>query len=186
MFRMNICRFIFSIIFSSLFLLSNPFVVLANEYDHPLYEKDAPTFTLNGYNSLKPNKTNWSLKDYHGKWIVLYFYPKDLTSGCTIEAKGFQRLSSQFRSLNASIIGVSSDSNFSHKSFCSKQKLDFTLLSDTNGEISKEYGSWNHTFSNRNTFLINPKGKIVFLWTSVKPTTHPKEVLVKLTEIINS
>ncbi len=146
----------------------------------------APMFTLNGYNSITPNKSEWSLNDYNKKWIILYFYPKDMTSGCTIEAKGFQRLSNQFRSLNASIIGISNDKKSIHKDFCSSNGLDFTLLSDENGHVSRLYDSWRSSFSNRNTYLIDPEGRIAFKWIGVKPTSHPKEVLDKLTEIINT
>ena len=73
-----------------------------------------------------------------------------MTSGCTIEAKGFQRLSSEFRNLNASIIGISNDSKSSHMNFCSSRGLDFTLLSDENGRVSSLYDSWSNSFSNRN------------------------------------
>ncbi len=148
--------------------------------------KKAPSFTLQGYNSINPNKDLWSLTDYNGKWLVLYFYPKDMTSGCTIEAKGFQRLSTEFSTLNASIVGISNDSKSRHINFCNEEGLDFTLLSDKNGQVSRLYDSWNNSFSNRNTYLIDPEGRIVVKWTGVKPTSHPKEVLTKLIEIINT
>src|ERR1700726_1716535 len=82
-----------------------------------------------------------SLKDYRGKWIVLYFYPKDFTSGCTLEAQNFQRGLAQYRNARAVILGVSVDSAQSHKDFCAKEGLNFKLLSDPDGKVSEQYGS---------------------------------------------
>ncbi len=124
------------------------------------------------------------LNDYKGKWVVLYFYPKDFTSGCTIEAQNFQRDLDQFQKAGAVILGVSVDSADSHKSFCTKEGLNFKLLADTDGKVSQSYGSIQEykgtRVSARNTFIINPEGKIAKVFTGVKPPTHSEEVLQAL------
>ena len=109
--------------------------------------------------------------------MVLYFYPKDFTTGCTLEAKGFSTLKNEFKGLNAEIVGISADSEESHDSFCNDKSINYTLLSDSNGIISKKYGSWIPPYSDRNTFLISPEGKITYRWISVSPLNHAKEVL---------
>ena len=128
-----------------------------------------------------------SLKDYKGKWVVLYFYPKDFTSGCTLEAHNFQQDLSKFNDAGAVILGVSFDSAQSHKDFCAKEGLNFKLLADTDGKVSEAYGSakdYNGTkMSARNTFIINPEGKIARVFTGVKPQTHSEEVLQALNEL---
>ena len=137
----------------------------------------APSFNLKGVNSSIKKKTEWDIKDFNKKWLVLYFYPKDFTTGCTIEAKGFSTLKNDFKKLNAEIVGISADDEESHDSFCSEKSINYTLLSDTNGIISKKYGSWIPPYSDRNTFLISPEGKITYRWISVTPINHAKEVL---------
>ncbi len=131
-----------------------------------------------------------SLSDYKGKWIVLYFYPKDFTSGCTLEAHNFQRDLEKFEQAGAVILGVSVDNAESHKSFCAKEGLNFKLLADTDGKVSESYGSikdYNGTkMSARNTFIINPEGKVAKVFTAVKPPTHSEEVLQALTELKKS
>jgi peroxiredoxin Q/BCP len=125
-----------------------------------------------------------SLKDFHGKWVVLYFYPKDNTPGCTIEAHNFQRDLSKYEEKNAVIVGVSVDSSESHKDFCAKQSLTFKLLADTDKKVVAEYGSLRENgMAQRNTFLIGPKGKIVKVWTGVKPQEHSEEILAALSEL---
>ncbi|PZR79142.1 MAG: peroxiredoxin [Chthoniobacterales bacterium] len=128
-----------------------------------------------------------SLDDYKGKWIVLYFYPKDFTSGCTLEAQNFQRDLSKFEKAGAVILGVSVDSAESHKSFCAKEGLNFKLLADSDGKVSESYGSikdYNGTrMSARNTFIINPEGKIAKVFNGVKPASHSEEVLQSLEEL---
>jgi thioredoxin-dependent peroxiredoxin len=128
-----------------------------------------------------------SLDDYRGKWIVLYFYPKDFTSGCTLEAQNFQRDLSKFEKAGAVILGISVDSAESHKSFCAKEGLNFKLLADSDGKVSESYGSikdYNGTrMSARNTFIINPKGKIAKVFNGVKPASHSEEVLQSLEEL---
>jgi peroxiredoxin Q/BCP len=128
-----------------------------------------------------------SLKDYKGKWVVLYFYPKDFTSGCTLEAKNFQRDLLKYQDAGAVILGVSVDSAQSHKDFCAKEGLNFKLLADPDGRISTQYGSvmeyQGAKMAARNTFLINPKGEIAKVYTGVKPAAHSEEVLKDLSEL---
>ena len=96
------------------------------------------------------------LSDLRGSPAVLYFYPKDFSSGCTLEAKAFQDNLSKFKKLNSCVVGISADNEEEHESFCTSAKLGYTLLSDTTGEISKSYDSWLDPYSKRNTFMINP------------------------------
>jgi peroxiredoxin Q/BCP len=125
-----------------------------------------------------------SLKDYRGKWVVLYFYPKDFTSGCTIEAHNFQRDLAKFDEAGAVILGVSVDSADSHKGFCAKEGLNFTLLSDPDAKVTADYGSVMEykgaKMSARNTFIIDPDGKIAKVYTQVNPEGHSEEVLAAL------
>lgn len=128
-----------------------------------------------------------SLKDYKGKWVVLYFYPKDFTSGCTLEARNFQRDLAQYQNAGAIILGVSVDSAQSHKDFCAKEGLNFKLLADADGKTSAQYGSTMEyqgtKMAARNTFLINPEGKIAKVYTGVKPADHSEEVLRDLSQL---
>jgi peroxiredoxin Q/BCP len=139
----------------------------------------APDFTLNSQES-KPV----SLHDYRGKWVVLYFYPKDFTSGCTIEAHNFQRDVAQYEQKNAVILGVSVQSSESHQKFCTKEGLNFKLLADTDHKVSQEYGSVLNMglakFSARHTFLIDPDGVIVKEYMDVQPDSHSAQVLADL------
>tara|TARA_B100000965_G_scaffold343549_2_gene313320 strand:+ start:1317 stop:1850 length:534 start_codon:yes stop_codon:yes gene_type:complete len=137
----------------------------------------APYFNLKGVNSINKNKTNWDLDYFKNKWLVIYFYPKDFTTGCTIEAKGFSQLNNEFNKNNAEIVGISADSQDSHDSFCNEKSINYTLLSDPDGLVSKKYGSWIPPYSDRNTFLISPDGIISNRWISVTPINHAKEVL---------
>jgi peroxiredoxin Q/BCP len=142
----------------------------------------APEFTLNSQEG-----SPVSLKDFHGKWVVLYFYPKDFTSGCTIEAHNFQRDLSQYQQKNAVILGVSVDSPDSHKQFCAKEGLNFKLLADTDYKVSTEYDSlmtYNGAkMASRHTFIISPDGKVVKTFTEVNPNKHSEEVLTALAEL---
>ncbi|MDE3148843.1 MAG: peroxiredoxin [Acidobacteriota bacterium] len=148
----------------------------------PIVGQVAPTFTLPSQDG-----TPVSLKNFRGKWVVLYFYPRDMTTGCTIEAHNFERDLKKYEATNAVILGVSVDSTDSHKQFCVKDGLTFRLLSDTKHGVVAEYGSLGShngvSMANRNTFLINPKGKIVKVWTKVNPTVHSTEVLAALAEM---
>ncbi|HET7706515.1 MAG TPA: peroxiredoxin [Thermoanaerobaculia bacterium] len=127
------------------------------------------------------------LKSYRGKWVVLYFYPKDFTSGCTLQAQNFQRDLPKYEERNAVVVGVSVDSEESHKDFCAKEGLRFKLVSDPDAAISKAYNSvaeyQGRTYSARNTFLIDPKGNLVRVFEKAKPATNSEEVLAALDEL---
>lgn len=142
----------------------------------------APDFSLPSQDG-----TPVTLSTYRGKWVVLYFYPKDQTPGCTIEAHNFQRDQAKFDALNAVILGVSVDTPDSHKEFCTKEGLTFRLLADPEHKVVDAYGSLGHfgpmTIANRNTFLIDPQGKIVKEWTKVDPTVHSDEVQAAIAEL---
>ena len=171
--------------FSILLILSFSFFnlkVIAYDFA-PEIGDDAPDFHLKGFNRKYKNKTEWSLDDYKNNWLILYFYPKDFTTGCTIEAKGFSDLKNKFNANNAEIVGISADNEESHDSFCNSNSINYTLLSDKDGVISKKYGSWIPPYSDRNTFLISPEGKISYRWISVTPINHAKEVLKVLKKI---
>ncbi|HUE50410.1 MAG TPA: peroxiredoxin [Candidatus Dormibacteraeota bacterium] len=131
-----------------------------------------------------------SLKDYRGKWVVLYFYPKDFTSGCTMEAKNFQRDLTRYEQAGAVVLGVSVDTAQSHKDFCTKEGLNFKLLADPDAKVSTEYGSVmdykGTTLAARNTFIVNPKGEIAKVYTGVKPADHSEQVLKDLAELKKS
>ena len=139
------------------------------------------------FNLATDKGTPSSLQDQRGKWVVLYFYPKDFTSGCTIEAHNFQRDLAKYTEAGAVILGVSTDTAESHKDFCAKEGLGFTLLSDPGAKVSAAYGStMEHngaTYSARNTFLIDPEGKIAKVFTKVDPAGHSNEVLASLAEL---
>ena len=128
-----------------------------------------------------------SLGDFKGKWVVLYFYPKDFTSGCTLEARNFQRDLEKYTAANAVILGVSVDTAESHKDFCTKEGLNFKLLSDSEAKVSEQYGSvmeYNGAkLSARNTFIIDPQGKIAKVFEKVKPGGHSEEVLAALASL---
>ena len=142
----------------------------------------APDFTLPSQDGSKI-----SLSQFKGKWVVLYFYPKDMTSGCTIEAHNFERDQPLYEEKNAVVLGLSVDSVDSHKQFCAKEGLNFKLLSDSGHKVTQEYGSLTKLgvvkFAARHTFLIDPQGKIVKVYTDVNPNTHSEEVLAELTEL---
>lgn len=142
----------------------------------------APVFNL-----VSNEGTPTNLKKYRGKWVVLYFYPKDFSSGCTVEAHNFQQDLTKYTKMKAVILGVSVDSAESHKSFCSKEGLNFKLLADTDAKVSTEYESIMERgaakFSARNTFIIDPKGRIAKVFTGVKPTGHSDEVLGALADL---
>ena len=146
----------------------------------PAVGQVAPTFTLPSQDG-----SQISLDSFRGKWVVLYFYPKDMTPGCTIEAHNFQRDQAKFDAAGAVILGVSLDSPDSHKNFCTKEGLTFRLLADPEHKVVDAYGSLGHfgtwTIANRNTFLIDPTGKIAQVWTKVDPSVHSAQVLAALT-----
>jgi peroxiredoxin Q/BCP len=126
-----------------------------------------------------------TLDQNKGKWVVLYFYPKDFTSGCTVEAHNFQRDLAKYEKANAVILGVSFDTVDSHKGFCAKEGLNFKLLSDTTGAVSKAYDSvmGDKMLSARNTFLIDPSGVIRKVYVKVNPQTHSDDLLADLAQL---
>lgn len=142
----------------------------------PQVGQTAPDFTLPSQEG-----STVGLKQFKGKWVVLYFYPKDMTQGCTIEAHNFQQDLPKYDKANAAIVGVSVDSVDSHKEFCTKESLTFKLLADTDKKVVDAYGSLNQRgMASRNTFLIDPSGKITKVWTGVNPAKHSEEVLAAL------
>jgi thioredoxin-dependent peroxiredoxin len=148
----------------------------------PAVGTTAPGFTLPSQEGKQVN-----LKDFAGKWVVLYFYPKDFTQGCTIEAHNFQEDQAQYTKLNAAIVGVSVDTVTSHTDFCTKENLTFKVLADEKHTVVNQYGSVQKFGDNevaaRNTFIIDPKGVIRKVFEKVNPTPHSKEVLASLAEL---
>lgn len=134
------------------------------------------------------------LSDYRGKFVLIYFYPKDDTPGCTKEACSFRDNLPQFGNIGTAIIGISTDTVLSHKKFVQKYKLPFTILADTDKKIVKQYGVWQpkkfmgreFLGTVRSTFLVNPKGKIVKMYEKVNPSTHVQEVIKDLENIKGS
>jgi len=128
------------------------------------------------------------LKDFKGKWVVLYFYPKDNTPGCTVEAVDFTGIKSGLEAMDTVVLGVSPDSTKSHRNFISKQELTITLLSDPGHKVIELYGAWQLKKNYgkeyygvvRSTFLIDPGGKIAHAWTNVKANGHAEAVKQKL------
>jgi peroxiredoxin Q/BCP len=175
--------------FALLFALLVVFAVTAQSVpfpaDVPTEGATAPTFKL-----VSNEGKQTSLDSYKGKWVVLYFYPKDFTSGCTLEAHNFQRDLDKYKKLKVVILGVSVDTAESHKSFCAKEGLNFKLLADTDAKVSEEYGSvmdYKGTkLSARNTFIIAPNGKIAKVFVKVNPAGHSEEVLAALAELKKS
>ena len=148
----------------------------------PQVGQQAPQFTLPSQDG-----TPISLSDFKGKWVVLYFYPKDGTQGCTIEAHNFQKDQEKYTKENAVILGVSVQSTDSHKEFCAKENLTFRLLSDPDRKVVKAYGSSGMMgMATRNTFLIDPNGKIVKIWVGVDPSKHSGDVLSVLKQVDQS
>jgi peroxiredoxin Q/BCP len=147
----------------------------------------APTFNLNSTNG-----NSYSLKDSIGKYLVLYFYPKDDTPGCTIETNDFNKLLPKFKKLNCEIYGISKDDIKSHNKFKDKYNIKFDLLADDEIKIVKSYKVWakkkfmGREFMGvvRSTFLIDPRGKILKIWNNVKVKDHAKEVLDTVKNIL--
>jgi thioredoxin-dependent peroxiredoxin len=141
--------------------------------------KPAPDFTLPSQDG-----TPVKLSDFKGKWVVLYFYPKDFTGGCTLEAQNFQKDLAKYKAEKAVILGVSVDSVSSHKDFCAKESLEFKLLADPSHDVVAQYGSTmdykGATYAARTTFLIDPKGVIRKVYPKVDPAKHSAEVLADL------
>ncbi|AFY35041.1 thioredoxin-dependent thiol peroxidase [Calothrix sp. PCC 7507] len=137
------------------------------------------------------NETLLSLGDFSSQWVVLYFYPKDDTPGCTTEAKDFTELNQKFSELGAKILGVSPDSGKSHGKFINKHNLSITLLSDPEHLLTEAYGAWRlkkfmgkeYMGVARSTFLIAPNRIIAYTWPNVKVKSHAQQVLTKLQEL---
>ncbi len=145
----------------------------------PPVNQPAPEFTL-------PTNTGdgeISLAELQGKWLVVYFYPKDFTSGCTIEARRFQQDLPKYVEKNTQIIGISVDSVDSHAEFCDSEGLKFPLLADTTGAVSIAYGSWMGAVSVRHSFIIDPQGILRETFVKVNPTVHSSEVLARLEQL---
>lgn len=140
----------------------------------------APNFSL-----LNQDGQVHSLADYAGQIVLLYFYPKDMTSGCTTEAQGFRDLAKEYKKAGIVVLGVSIDSVTSHKKFCEKESLDFTLLSDEDKKVVEKYGVWKEKSMYgkkymgimRESFLIGKDGRILKHYQKVDPIEHPTEVL---------
>lgn len=145
--------------------------------------KKAPAFTLANQKGEKV-----SLKDFAGRKVVLYFYPKDMTPGCTVEAQGFRDAIREFEKRKVAVLGVSADGVESHAKFCLKEKLPFPLLSDPDKKALEAYGVWKEKSLygrrfmgiSRETFLIDEAGKVVRHWPKVQTKTHAKDVLAAL------
>jgi len=148
---------------------------LVQAADIPAVGSKAPDFTLKS----QEGKTV-TLKDFKGQWVVLYFYPKDMTQGCTIEAHNFQADQDKYTAKKAAIVGVSVDTVDSHVQFCTKENLTFKLLADPSHQVVDKYGSFGGAVANRNTFIVDPKGVIRKVYVGVKPQPHSAEVLSAL------
>lgn len=163
-------------------LLSALAAFAADQTQPPSTGTLAPAFTLTSQEGAKV-----SLDQFKGKWVVLYFYPKDFTAGCTIEAHNFQRDLDKYTEKNTAIVGVSVDTVDSHKSFCTKEGLNFKLLADPDHAVVQQYGStMDHdgtTMAARNTFLIDPTGVIRKVYVKVSPQGHSTEVLADLQQL---
>jgi len=172
---MKIC----SVLFVTLAL---SFAAFAADQSIPTTGAQAPSFSLPSQEG-----SQVSLDQYRGKWVVLYFYPKDFTSGCTVEAHNFQRDIDKYTQMNAVILGVSVDNVDSHKSFCTKEGLNFKLLADPEHKVVQEYGSVMDykgvTIAARNTFLVDPSGVIRKVYVKVSPQGHSEEVLADLQQL---
>ena len=170
-------------VLAAVLVLAVAFVTVhADNQTLPAVGQVAPGFTLPSQDG-----SQISLSSFQGKWVVLYFYPKDATPGCTIEAHNFQRDLAKYEALNAVIVGVSMDTPDSHQQFCTKEGLTFRLLADPGHTVVDAYGSLGNfagiKIANRNTFLIDPQGKIAQVWTKVDPSTHSAAVLSAVTTL---
>ena len=139
----------------------------------PPIGKPAPEFTL----PTNIGNGEISLSDYRGQWLVVYFYPADFTSGCTLEGRKFQQDLPKYIERNTQILGISVDDVDSHAEFCEAEGLKFPLLADTDGAVSKAYGSWLPPFSLRHTYIIDPNGILQAKFLGVIPAIHSEEVL---------
>lgn len=145
--------------------------------------RNAPDFTLTDQ-----HEVTHSMQDYRGQWVLIYFYPKDDTPGCTKEACNFRDSFETFKSMGVQVLGISKDSVKSHKKFAEKFQLNFPLLADETKEVQKAFGAWTERGfmgrpgTLRNSYLINPKGQIVKEYIKVKPELHVTEIINDLEE----
>lgn len=179
MYRLNFLKTLLAgfLIFLAGFHFTPPALALGGP--QPPLNRVAPEFVL-------PTNTGdgtVALSDYRGQWVVLYFYPKDFTPGCTLEARRFQQDLSKYIARNAQVIGVSADDVDSHAEFCDSEGLKFPLLADTDGSASKAYGSWLGYMSLRHTYIIDPEGLLRATFLGVQPAVHSAEVLARLDEL---
>uniref|UniRef100_B8HW69 thioredoxin-dependent peroxiredoxin n=1 Tax=Cyanothece sp. (strain PCC 7425 / ATCC 29141) TaxID=395961 RepID=B8HW69_CYAP4 len=172
-------RFLLLACFLSLSLLLPALPALALGGDLPPLNQPAPPFAL----PTNSGTGTVTLDDYRGQWVVVYFYPKDFTSGCTLEAQRFQRDLAQYQTRNTQIIGISADSVQSHAEFCDSEGLKFPLLADTTGRVSQAYGSWLGFMSMRHSFIVDPQGILRERFVKVNPAIHSTEVLARLDEL---
>jgi peroxiredoxin Q/BCP len=176
-------KYVFLLLFAIIAVVACNRVSAVSEV--PAVGTAAPTFKLTTNEGKQV-----SLDDFKGKWVVLYFYPKDFTSGCTLEARNFQKDLAKYDAAKAVILGVSVDTAESHKEFCAKEGLNFKLLSDTDAKVSEQYGSLMEyqgaKLSARNTFIVDPQGKIAKVFEKVKVGGHSDEVLAALASLQKS
>ncbi|MDG6221142.1 MAG: peroxiredoxin [Candidatus Thermoplasmatota archaeon] len=159
---------------------------MSNKGMEALLGKPAPLFCL-------PDEAgeNRCLEDYKGKWVVVYFYPKDNTPGCTQEAKDFSCIAGDFEGMGVKVFGISADGQESHKMFMLKHELAISLLSDKDHQVLKEYGAFGEkklygklTMGvTRSTFLVDPEGKVAHVWPKVSVKGHAEEVLARIREL---
>jgi thioredoxin-dependent peroxiredoxin len=174
-------RFLLAMILSSCVWmgsgLTTPIFAMGGEL--PPVNQPAPEFTL----PTNSGDGEVSLSDYRGQWVVVYFYPQDFTSGCTIEAQRFQQDLPKYQAKNTQIIGISVDSVDRHAEFCDSEGLKFPLLADEEGSTSKAYGSWMNFFSMRHSFIVDPEGILQETYVKVRPSVHSQEILARLDEL---
>jgi thioredoxin-dependent peroxiredoxin len=167
----------------SIFLLAPWMYAMPSESEQPAAGEMAPVFTLQDQNG-----DSHALADYRGEWVVLYFYPKNDTPGCTTEACNFRDDIFRFREMGVTILGVSLDDVESHQEFAEKYSLPFTLLSDAEGDVARAYGVLTRMgplhFARRETFIINPEGRVAHHYGRVNPDEHSAEVLSELQRLM--
>ncbi len=176
-FRRLLSLLLIAVVFLSIWLQPSPVFALGGP--QPPLNQPAPEFTL-------PTNTGdgvVSLADYRGQWVVVYFYPKDFTPGCTLEARKFQQDLPEYLQRHTQVLGISTDSVDSHAEFCDSEGLKFPLLADEDGAISKAYGSLMGGMALRHTYIVDPDGVLRAIFTGVKPIVHSAEVLAKLDEL---
>lgn len=155
---------------------------LATHAETPEVGQPAPGFTLPDQEG-----TVKSLSDYQGQWVVLYFYPKDDTPGCTAEACNFRDDIMQLKALGAQVLGVSTDSAKSHAKFAAKYNLPYPLLADAEGKVADQYGAYMSLgpikFAKRHSFIIDPQGKLAKVYRDVKPKRHSDRIIADLKQL---